>query len=257
MTLFADISGDIASCEPLVLVHGFGGGADAWGLVRRNLPAELPIIAYDLPGHGKSLNADGRGGAGRMAKMILADLDARGVAGFHLAGHSMGGAVSALIAMRAGERVKSLTLVAPGGMGPEIDAPGLEAFARAKTASEFKAAMRPMFAADFEISDETIQMIASARAAPGSSEALLEIFGAMFSGGAGGEQGVLPTEQLAKLACPVTVLWGAEDITLPASQMDNLPESFNKILIQGKGHMLLDEAPGDVGRAILQQAGLI
>jgi pimeloyl-ACP methyl ester carboxylesterase len=46
-------------------------------------------------------------------------------------GHSMGGAVSALIAMRAPDRVKSLTLVAPGGMAREINADLLDRYARA------------------------------------------------------------------------------------------------------------------------------
>lgn len=146
MTLFSELSGELQARTPMVLIHGFGGSAAAWDPVVAHLPENLPVIAYDLPGHRRSLHAEGRGGAGKMAKAILADLDQQGIKAFHLAGHSMGGAVAALIAMRAAGKARSLTMVAPGGMGPEINAQALERFSKAATADEISSVMRMMTA---------------------------------------------------------------------------------------------------------------
>lgn len=251
MTLHAEISGDLTAGPAMILIHGFGGSAAAWDRVRGLLPAEMPIIAYDLPGHRYSVLAEGRGGAGRMAKAVLSDLETRGFSAFHLAGHSMGGAVAALAAMRAGDKVKSLTLFAPGGMGPEIDAAGLEAFAQAKTVEAVQSEMRKMVAEGFEIPRDMIDSVVKERAMPGVMEALLEVYGAMFASVGAMEQGVIPRDMLAALAMPASVYWGDADPTLPVRQMAQIPDNFRKIIIPGSGHMLLDECPQVVADGLI------
>lgn len=255
MTLFCELSGDPKARVPLVLIHGFGGSAAAWDAVVALLPDDLPVIAYDLPGHRRSLHAEGRGGAGRMAKAILLDLEAQGIAAYHLAGHSMGGAVAALIAMRAAKRVRSLTLVAPGGMGPEINADALERLAGAVTAEEIADAMRIMTATGHEMPIDVIEGLAEDRARAGASEALAETFAAMFTEQTSPvrAQGTLPMELLETLAAPVAVIWGEDDAILPSHQMDRLPEHFHKIRLKGMGHMLLDESPQAVADLLIAQ----
>ncbi|MFN3364486.1 MAG: alpha/beta fold hydrolase, partial [Allorhizobium sp.] len=88
MTLFAEVRHLSSAKAPLVLLHGFGGIGASWAPVIARLDPELPLIVYDLPGHGHSLDAEGVGHAGVMAKSILADLDRRGLSFFHLCGHS-------------------------------------------------------------------------------------------------------------------------------------------------------------------------
>ena len=228
-----------------------------WDPVRRHLPEELPLIAYDLPGHRHSLHAEGRGGAGKMAKALLADLEARGLASFHLAGHSMGGAVAALIAMRAGPKVGSLTLLAPGGMGPEINAHALENMVRAKKADDFRAVMRVMVADGFEMPDPVINEMVAERTRSGAEEALADVYAAMFTEQSSPvkAQGVLPLELLERLACKVTVMWGEDDAILPFHQMDRLPESFHTVHLGGIGHMLLDECPQKVAEELALTVG--
>ena len=149
----------------------------------------------DLPGHGGSLAAEGRGGAGRMAKAILAGLDAAGLTEFHLAGHSMGGAVAALIALRAPNRVRSLTLVAPGGMAPEINADLLERYAKASTGAEIRACLTEMAGPGFAVPQPVVDRFVAARARPGALAALDETYRAMFPAGPAQGQGVLPGDQ--------------------------------------------------------------
>ncbi len=255
MALFADVSGDQSSGAPLVLIHGFGGSAAAWDAVRTHLSAETPVIAYDLPGHRRSVGAEGRGGAGRMAKAIVTDLDSRGVSAFHLAGHSMGGAVAALIAMRVPDKAKSLTLFAPGGMGAEIDANGLKAFAEAKEEATLRAALQKMVADTFVVPDEMVGNLAEERAIPGVMDAIGEVYASMFAVPGGLEQGAIPREMLAGLTMPARVYWGDGDPTLPFRQMKQMPENFEKHPLYGMGHMLLDECPDLVADALKEAIG--
>ena len=237
---------------PLVLLHGFGGDGSAWNPVKAGLPESIRVMAVDLPGHGGSLDADGRGGAGRMAKAILAGLDAAGVESFHLAGHSMGGAVSALIAMRAPERVKTLTLVAPGGMASDINAGLLARYAKATSEAEIRGCLDEMSAPGFVTSQAVIDHFVAARARPGQLEALDETYQAMFPNGADEGQGVLPADALAALAMPVFVIWGTADTVLPCPKPSALPASFAFSVLPDLGHMLPEESPDAIIRVLGQ-----
>ncbi|MEM5474001.1 alpha/beta fold hydrolase [Hoeflea sp. AS60] len=249
--LHLDISGPEDGI-PLVLLHGFGGDGSTWDAVKAGLPGTVRVITVDLPGHGGSLNADGRGGAGRMAKAILAGLEAAGVDRFHLGGHSMGGAVSALMAMRAPERVKSLTLVAPGGMAKAINADLLNRYAKATTEAEIRGCLNEMSAPGFVMSEAVVAHCVAARSKPGQLEALDETYQAMFPNGAEEGQGVLPGDALAALAMPVFVIWGTEDTVLPCPSPSSLPASFAFSVLPELGHMLPEESPDAIIRVLGQ-----
>lgn len=232
--------------DPLVLIHGFGGNMRIWNRVFPLLKDEVPMILVDLPGHGKSLESEGRGGAGRMAKAILNELTAEGVDRFHLAGHSMGGAVSALIAMRDPARVRSLTLIAPGGMAPEINAELLGRFSKAAAADELRAVMSEMAGPGIDWPKGYFEAVSEFRSVPGGIEALEETYRAMFPGDPAAGQGVLPRDQLEALPMPVALVWGDRDAVLPCPAPADVPANFTLSIIQGAGHMLPEERPEDV-----------
>jgi pimeloyl-ACP methyl ester carboxylesterase len=100
---------------PLVALHGVMDGVGGWDALAAAV--DRPFIALDLPGFGAS------------APPVLDELDAYAqdvadaLAGLEpaplaLLGHSLGGAVAALVAERRAERVETLVLLAPGGFGP-------------------------------------------------------------------------------------------------------------------------------------------
>jgi len=110
------------SRPPALLVHGVGGWAENW---RETLPALAAsgrsAYAVDLPGFGESEPV------GRMRyfedgypRFIAGVLDALAIPRVHLVGHSLGGAVAYTAAVSRPDRVTSLTLVAPGGVGREV-----------------------------------------------------------------------------------------------------------------------------------------
>lgn len=245
--LHARVKGSGAT--PVVLLHGFGGGIDDWYDIQPDLARDRQTLAYDLPGHGRSLGHPAAGNAGGMAKAILADLAARGIAKAHVAGFSMGGAVAALMGLRAPQQVASLTLLAPGGFGPEISEPLLQRFAAPPDADALRAVMNDMAAPGYAFETKYVAALASLRRIEGQPAKLEQICGVIARGG---KQGEIPRETLATLAMPVTVLWGTADPVLPYSHSENLPTNFQLITIPGAGHMLPVEARKVVTAAIRQ-----
>lgn len=225
----------------VVLLHGFGGCCDIWSDVVEILGDTFETIAYDLPGHGRSLDYPKAGSAKVAAKAVLADLAARGIERAHFVGHSMGGAVATLAALLDPARVASLTLLAPGGYGPEINAPLLRRYAAAACADEIRACLAEMSSPDSKVTDAAIRHLAEMRARPGQTEKLVAFAEAMT---ADGRQGVIPRENLASLVMPVMVVWGTDDAVLPYSHADDLPRGFLVHHVLEIGHMLPEETPG-------------
>lgn len=261
MGLHAAVRGEVeTAAAPLVLLHGFGGSSRIWAEVLRHLSPSVPILAYDLPGHGLSLAADGLGGAGRMARVVAADLAARGIERFHVAGHSLGGAIAAILSLKASDRVASLTMLAPGGFGPEINGAVLSAFAFAETAAEMQAAMEAMVSPAHPIPPEAVDAMLAARRVPGAREALGTVLKAILSETTeAGEprQGTLPVEDLRSLPMPKYLLWGIEDRILPFGQAASLEGVATIRLLPSAGHMLPEECPQEVARLLAVAVGAV
>jgi pimeloyl-ACP methyl ester carboxylesterase len=231
---------------PVVLLHGFGGCAAGWEAVQRGLGRAA--LAFDLPGHAGSLAHPGFGSASFAAKAVISEMDQRGIEAFHLAGHSMGGAVAALIACRMPRRALSMTLLAPGGFGSEINAALLRSFGNASTPEELRACLEIMFAPTAHVPDPLIAMLAEQRAVQGQAEALAHVASKILNGDA---QGVLDHGQLAALSMPVSLLWGGQDRMMAADQILQAPGHFHKQVLPDAGHMLADEAQEEVSKAII------
>ena len=241
--LFAADTGGVEG--PLVLLHGFGAWHGVWTRLASGLAGR--VLAYDLPGHGRSLEFPGAGRAKLAAGAILADLDRRGIDRVHLCGHSMGGAIAALMALSAPGRVRSLTLLAPGGFGEEINGPLLRRYAAARTEDELAAALADMAGPPGPAVTADLAGFAAMRALPGQSAKLIGIAEAISRGN---RQGVIARTALDGLAMPVAVLWGTSDPVLPYGQASDLPSRFVLHAIDGAGHLLIEEAPERVLRAI-------
>lgn len=242
------MSGGLHACctgeggSALVLLHGLAGSHRAWAGVRERLGG-VRILAYDLPGHGGSLDFPEAGPATVAARAVLADLDARAVERFHLAGHSFGGAVAALMALAAPQRVRSLALLAPGGFGPHINAPLLERFIGADNAAALRDSLCLMSGRRPAIDEGALREVLAMRAVPGQQAMLQRICGLIVRDG---RQGVLPRDRLAALPVPVHVAWGLLDTVLPVAQARDLPAHFTAHLYPDLGHMLPEEAPQDM-----------
>lgn len=231
---------------PVVFLHGFGLSHAAWAPVLERVDASRHLIAFDLPGHAGSLGVP-HGSASVAAKAVLADLEARGIARAHLVGHSMGGAVAALVALRDPTRAASLTLLSPGGFGPTIAGDLLRRNAAAIDEAEIAALLQPFFSKKHPPPPDLAASIAKERRVAGASEALNAIVETFFDGDA---QKLLPLGDLARLSIPTRVVWGNEDRVLPATQAEAFRRDFRVEIFQDVGHMLPYEIPAEIARLV-------
>jgi len=103
--------------DVLVLLHGFGANKDNWTRIGRFLTPHFRVIAPDLPGFGESdLAPGGTYTVSAQADRVHAFTQAMGIKTFHLGGSSMGGNIAGVLASRHPDRIKSLWLLAPGGV---------------------------------------------------------------------------------------------------------------------------------------------
>ncbi len=232
---------------PVVLLHGFGMSHRAWDAVLHRLDPAQRVLAFDLPGHAGSLGVP-HGSAAVAAKAVIADLERRGFARAHFVGHSMGGAVAALIALFDPARALSLILPSPGGFGPGINADLLRRYAAAVEAEEIAPLLPPFFGRGGP-PEGLAAAIASERQAPGATAALSAIVETFFDGA---QQKTLPLAELARLDMPISVLWGREDGVLPVTQAETLSDRFSVRLFDAVGHMLPFEIPDAIVRAIAE-----
>ncbi|MFD2054721.1 alpha/beta fold hydrolase [Mesorhizobium calcicola] len=244
-SLFAAEQG--VGSKAIVLLHGFGGCHDVWREVISALAPSTHTLAYDLPGHGLSLDFPAAGPAKVAARAVLADLSQRRLKRVHLVGHSMGGAVAMLMALAEPAKVASLTLLAPGGLGPEINGPLLRRYAGAADRSEIRACLAAMSGPSSLPSERIVDVLCEMRGHPGQVPKLVEIAAAMTMDD---RQGVIPHDRLDGLNMPVMVAWGTDDAVLPFTQADDLPAHFHVHHVLEAGHMLAEEAPDLVAEII-------
>ena len=241
-------AGDGTDGDVILLVHGYGGDRNSWLFLQEPLAAKYRVYALDLPGHGTSGKDVGDGSAGVLADAVVAVLDALGAARAHLVGHSMGGAVALAAAARDPGRIASLTLIAPSGFGPAINAGFLRGFADAQTRRELKPVVGELFADESLVTRQLVDDLLAYKRLDGVDEALHVLLGALLDGDA---QRADSAAALAAMggAVPVGVVWGAADRVIPSAQAESVAGAV-RYLVDGAGHMPHMEKPAEVQAAI-------
>ncbi len=228
-----------SEAAPIVLVHGFGGDLNTWLFNQPDLAETHTVYALDLPGHGRSGKDVGAGDLAALSGALGAFLDALGIGRAHLSGHSLGGAVALDLALGRPETAASLTLIAPAGLGPEIDMAFIDGFIAAGRRKEMKAVLQMLFADPGAVSRDMVEEVLRYKRLDGVAAALRGIAGAVFPGG---RQGTVLAERLSELAQPVQVIWGREDRIVPPAQAEGLPANVAVTAIENAGHMPQMEA---------------
>lgn len=232
---------------PLVLVHGMAGQRHDWDRLVAALPADLPLIRYDLRGFGASEAQDGL--TYSHTDDLLALLDAQAIERAPLLGLSMGGGVALNFALDHPDRVSRLALISPALVGWEWS-------------DEWRALWRgvtqPARGGDMALARERWwqhPMFAIAR----QGEAAAELRAAIDA--YHGRQWVrdsqrdeLPdVDRLHALAPPTLLLTGEHDladIRLIADVIEAAAPNVTRIDHAGAGHMLHLERPRAVAEAV-------
>jgi pimeloyl-ACP methyl ester carboxylesterase len=251
--------------EPAVLfVHGVGGWAENWTEAQAAVAASgRRAIAFDLPGFGASPPVRGARYFDPRAPFYAAVVEgvqrALGLARPHLVGHSLGGAIAAVSAIVRPEAFASLTLVAPGGAGPDLPQflrlltlPGADRLARLRPASVGRAVLESCFHDRRRI---PAHLYAEERRFAATAPETARVLRAVAT-----LRGVRPELRagwLARTAAyrgPVLVVWGREDGILPAAHVAALRASHpdaEMAVIPEAGHLVMAEQPAAFAAALV------
>jgi pyruvate dehydrogenase E2 component (dihydrolipoamide acetyltransferase) len=232
---------------PVVLIHGFGGDLNTWMFTQPALAESRRAIALDLPGHGGSVKEVGSGNPESLAEVIEAVMDGLAVERIHLVGHSMGGALAALTALRRPERIASLTLIAPAGFGPELNTAFIDGFIRAARRRETIEALNQLVHDPALVSRAMVEEVLRYKRLDGVTAALTTIAGAWF---AGGRQALDLTGRLGALMLPVQLIWGHDDRIIPVAHAEALASRWPVHILDETGHLPHLEKSGEVNRLI-------
>ncbi len=240
-----------ADGTPLVLLHGFGADTNTWRLLGQQLGASSPRIAIDLPCHGCSPLA-GFDSIEAAAEQVAATLAAHGIGPCDLAGHSLGGAVASALA--AGQRacVRSLTLIAPVGLGPATGLTMLHELAAAATREEIERLLPHLVAEPALLPRGFAEAAAKLRSGTGLRQAQAALLERLFAGGAPRFD---TAASLGRVGCPVSIVWGRQDRVLAASQALAAPATASLHLLPGIGHMPHVECPALLARLLMLTTG--
>ena len=232
--------------EPLVLVHGIGADKDHFAQIAPFLRGIGRIIAPDLPGFGGSSKpADVDYSIEAQAERLGQLLDALHLPRAHFGGSSMGGPIVLEFALRHPERVQSLWLLAPAGVGGATES---EMFRRhrelgeyalfAQAPEQYAAVIDFVFAKPPFIPYSVKHELAAA--ACGNYALHTRIFRELVGRPFTLEQAV------AGLATPTLIVWGDQDHVLDVSGGAILHRALPNsklVVMRGIGHLPMLEAP--------------
>jgi 2-hydroxy-6-oxo-6-(2'-aminophenyl)hexa-2,4-dienoate hydrolase len=235
---------EAGSGPTLVLIHGGGAGADAWGNWRGCIPLyarHFRVVAVDMVGFGKTDKPDpahfGYRQEDRNAHMI-GFIEKLNVGAVNIIGNSMGGATTLGVAMRRPELVRKMVLM--GSAGIAVDNPDPEA--RKALAFDFtrdgmRRLMEALAGPGYRIDEHLVDYRLKLACEPAARTALL----AMRTG-----KLTYPENEVAQIKVPTLVVGGKLDrIAVPARiyRFLELLENSWGFMLPHCGHWVMMEAP--------------
>ena len=236
---------------PILLIHGFAADGYSWAAMEPHLPSGRRILKLELPSHGRSPRRMVRSFA-ELSRMIVNAVDASGVEKAHIVGHSLGGALALALADVRPRLAASLALIAPGGLGAEIDGATIDGLATASRAESLGPWLRRLTADPAFLSDEFIAAAMAARRKPDLRAAQRDLADALFPDGT---QSFDLRAALNRLETPTTLIWGKSDALLPWHHALAAPGRVALHLLDGVGHIPHIEAPVVTGEILRRHIG--
>jgi pimeloyl-ACP methyl ester carboxylesterase len=239
--------------EPLLLLHGFGANKDNFTFVAGHLTASYHVIAPDHIGFGESSRpADAEYASTKQAERLHQFIQSLGLSKIHIGGSSMGGLIAMTYAALYPDEVKSMWLLAPGGIwsAPQselrriIEETGENPLI-AKNEEEFARTYDFVMSKPPFIPRPIINVMAQERIK--NVELEKRIFTEIKADSA--------EERITGLTTPALIVWGEEDRAINAATapiLHGLLPNSKVIMMKGIGHLPMVEAPRATARDYLK-----
>jgi pimeloyl-ACP methyl ester carboxylesterase len=247
---------ELGEGPPMVFIHGLSGSWQNWLEQLAVFASSHRVITLDLPGFGHSPMPREQisiSGYARLLDLLLGEL---GIDAAAVIGNSMGGFISAELAIAAPQRVERLVLVSAAGISTYGDANGLRSLPvlrrleRTITAyAAWTASKSDTVARRARLRNATLGLVV---AHPGRLPAPLaaeQVRGAGKPGFVDALEANLNydfRERLGEIACPTLIVWGEKDriITVrDASLYERLIPDSRKVIFKDTGHLAMLERP--------------
>lgn len=243
----------MAGKETVIFLHGFGGDLTTWLFNQSAISEKIRTVAFDLPGHGGSDPANGEDAFAAITETIAKAIEAIAPGRIHLVGHSFGGGIAATLAAGMPDKIASLSLIAPIGLGTAVNTAFLSDFIAAERRKPLQGVLERLFADPSKITSDMIEGVLRFKRLEGVPEALGRVAQSIADGN-GQRQSIIGA--IGGKSFPVLVIWGSEDAILPVPDAASLPAGVVFRAISSVGHMPQMEAAGDVNAALTKNMGL-
>lgn len=235
---------DQGSGEPVVFLHGSGSGASGHSNFKFNYPflAEngFRSIVPDLIGYGYSDKPDDvEYHIDFFVECVKQTLDVIGVDSVHLIGNSLGGAIAIRFALAYPDQVKSLNLMAPGGIEDQpsyFAMPGMAIMKEVFTGGPNKDALEQFIRRGLVYDDKHVdEQLVNERWGIFQQQNM-QVINTM----------VVPNmeDQLGELNCPIIAFWGANENMMPETGIAKLTKKCSNIrltIVSECGHWVMVE----------------
>jgi len=230
---------------PALLIHGAGENHLVWPIGLRRLPESI-VYAIDLPGHGKST---GRGCSSieEYVAWIVSFMEAVQLDHAILIGHSMGGAIAQVCALRHPDRVSGLVLVATSAKLRV--APQLLQLAESDFVAAVDLVNQWVWGAETSVA---VKQLGKQQLLQIGPETLLADYRACDAFDV--------RERLHEIAAPVLIIAGEADQMTPLKHAAFLAEHLPHarwVTIPQAGHMVMIESAEIVARTVAEFVGEI
>jgi pimeloyl-ACP methyl ester carboxylesterase len=256
---------ELGEGPPLLFIHGLSGSWPNWLEQLPVFGASRRVIALDLPGFGRSPMPPEPITISYYARTIDALLEELGVSAAAVVGNSMGGFISAELAINFPQRVERLALVSPAGISTYNDPRGTRALPRLHRVERLVGAYTAWVAAHAEtvarrprLRNATFGFVARhARELP-SALVAEQIRGAGKPGFLQGLQANLEydfRDRLPEIVCPTLIVWGDRDRVITvrdAERYSELIPGSRKVIFADTGHVAMLERPAEFN-ALLEE----
>ena len=218
-----------------MFLHGLGSCADDWTWQVPAFERDHRLLLVDLPGHYRSPLPAGRLSVDAMADAVGALLARLGEPPAHVVGLSLGGCVGLALALRAPDRVRSLTLVnAVARLRPAGPTAALRLVVRLTLL-----ATAPMSAVAALVARGLFPRPEQAALYEAAARSLARTPRRAYWAGLRALAGFDVRTALARVRCPTLVMAGADDATVALAVKESLARAIagsRWVIIPDSGH---------------------
>ncbi|AWH37401.1 alpha/beta hydrolase [Stenotrophomonas sp. ZAC14D1_NAIMI4_6] len=243
---------DQGAGEPLVLIHGVGMQAAAWGPQIAAFAQQYRVIAVDMPGHGQSTRLPGEPGLTDYVAWMVEFISALQLGPVNLAGHSMGALIAAGVAIERPDLVRRLAVI--NGVHLRTDAARHAVVTRSDELATGRVDVETPLQRWFDEGTTEASLVEDVR----SWLENVDVQGYADAYRAFARGDVTYAERWSEVGCPALALTGAEDAnSTPAMalSMAALARNGKAVVIPHERHMVNLTAPAKVNAALAEWLG--